>query len=200
MDELGYGALAHRGRLDGAHRDPDRMRRIKALYFGLATHIDACVGRTLDDLEALGLAETTVVIFTADHGEMLGDHGLSQKNVPFEASIRIPLIVRWPGLTDGGRTVDGFASLLDLFPTLIGGLNIPAPATDDDLPGTDLHQVLKGERQAPRAMVVDYGYGSDRWALSEDRQVQVHLLVCGRFRGTLRSPRRPGRDQEPVDP
>jgi len=75
----------HRARLDGAHRDPDRIRRIRALYQGQVSHVDSCVGEVLEELDTLGLSEDTAVIFTSDHGDMLGDHGLSQKNVPYEA-------------------------------------------------------------------------------------------------------------------
>ena len=163
LEELAYGALGHRGRLDGAHRDPDRMRRIKALYFGLVTHVDACIGRTLDELERLGLTEDTIVILASDHGDMLGDQGLSQKNVPFEPSIRIPLLIRWPGISVPGQRSEGFASLLDVFPTLIDGLNLEAPTTADSLVGNSLLGSLSGAGPLADEFVIDYGYGDDRW-------------------------------------
>ena len=56
------------------------------------SHVDACIGRLMQHLDQLGLFENTIVIFTSDHGEMLGEHGLAQKQVPYEASVRIPFI------------------------------------------------------------------------------------------------------------
>src|SRR6266542_1474164 len=80
-------------------------RRFLAAYYGNVTHLDACVGRLLDGLEELGLADNTLVIYTTDHVEMLYEHGLRGKFNFFEPSARNPLIVRWPGVTTpGGRT------------------------------------------------------------------------------------------------
>lgn len=163
MGELGYGALVHRGRLDGAHEDPDRMRRIMALYFGLVSQVDACVGRVLDELERLGLGEDTVILMSSDHGDMLGDQGLSQKNVPFDPSARVPLLVRWPGKSRDGLIDDGFASLLDIFPTLSEGLGLKAQDTASELAGQSLMARLAGEGGAPGQFVVDYGHREDRW-------------------------------------
>lgn len=163
MDHLPFGALKHRGRLDGAHADPDRMRRIMSLYLGLISHVDACIGRTLDELDGLGLSDDTVVLFSADHGEMLGDHGLSQKNVPFDPSIRVPFLVKWPGKSLDGHEDTGFASLLDVFPTLADGLDLTPQTTHDDLVGQSLMDRMSGHGGAPEDFVVDYGFRDDRW-------------------------------------
>ena len=63
-------------------------------------------GAVPEELTALGIDDDTVVLFTADHGEMLGDHGLSQKNSPYEPSVRVPLLLRWPLRTRPGTTCD----------------------------------------------------------------------------------------------
>ena len=158
------GLYASRGRLDGAHRDPDRIRRIRALYYGLVSHVDEGVGRILSELEALGLAEDTVVLFFSDHGDMLGDHGLSQKNCPYEPSVRVPLILRWPGRTEAGRVSDDLAGLTDVMPTLIEELGLPypedrGPLTGESLLGTDGGGLASGRD----AFVCDYGAGARRW-------------------------------------
>jgi arylsulfatase A-like enzyme len=124
LDDLPPASRGHRARLDGAHRDEERMRRIKSLYYGKVTHVDDCIGRVLNELERLGLTENTIVVFMSDHGEMLGDHGLSQKNVPYEASIRIPLIVHWNGLSTPNTVRDDMVGLEDMMPTLINRLNL----------------------------------------------------------------------------
>ena len=121
-------AWPHRGRLDGAHLDPGRMARIQALYYGQVSHVDDAVGRVLRALDELGLADNTVVVFCSDHGEMLGDHGLSQKNTPYEASVRVPMLLRWPGHTKPGRVAEDLVGLTDVMPTLVEGLGLAYPA------------------------------------------------------------------------
>ena len=134
----------HRARLDGAHRDPDRMRRIRALYYGLIGQVDDGIARILAALRELRLEENTVVLFTADHGEMLGDHGLSQKNCPYEPSVRVPLLLRWPGRTQAGTACDDPVGLTDVLPTLVKELGLDYPAGQGPLSGESLLGVPGG--------------------------------------------------------
>jgi arylsulfatase A-like enzyme len=155
--------LGHRARLDGAHRDPDRIRRIRALYYGLISHVDAGIGAILDELDAQGIADNTVVLFVSDHGDMLGDHGLSQKNCPYEPSVRIPFILRWPGKTDPGRINEDLVSLLDVFPTCIDALGL-LHANRESLTGENLlGKPGGGLLQKRDAQIIDYGHGIHRW-------------------------------------
>ena len=153
-------AWPHRGRLDGAHRDPDRLARIRALYYGQVSHVDDAVGQVLAALGDLGLAEDTLVLFTSDHGEMLGDHGLSQKNTPYEASVRVPLIARWPGRVGAGTTSGAAVGLTDVMPTLVESLGVAYPPGLPPLPGASLF----GERAGRRgAYTIDFGHDDQRW-------------------------------------
>ena len=165
ISSLPTPAWGHRARLDGAHRNPDRLRRIRALYYGLVSHVDEGVGELLNELDALGLADETVIIFTSDHGDMLGDHGLSQKNVPYEHSIRIPLIIRWPGRTEAGRICNDLVGLTDILPTLIHGLGLNYPVDyNSPLLGESLLSVEGGGLASGRdGFFIDYGSGQDRW-------------------------------------
>lgn len=156
-------AWGHRRRMDGAHRDPERLRRIRALYYGLTTQVDDGVGRLLDELERLGLYDDTVIVFFSDHGDMLGDHGLSQKNVPYEHSVRIPFILRWPGKTDAGRTSEEPVGLTDVLPTLIHGLGGDYPSACGPLDGISLLAPGGGLLAPRRELFIDYGVGSNRW-------------------------------------
>jgi arylsulfatase A-like enzyme len=102
--------------------------RCQALYYAMIQQIDDQLARILETLEQTGQRENTVVIFTSDHGEMLGDHGLLQKGCRFyEGLVRIPLIFSWPGhfLEDLQR--DALVELLDLTATIVelGGLEQP---------------------------------------------------------------------------
>ncbi len=164
IESLAPSLIGSRGRLDGAHRDPDRMRRLRALYNGLVSHVDDGVGRILSELDSLGLADNTVVLFTSDHGEMLGEHGLSQKNCPYESSVRIPFLLRWPGKTEAGRVSEDHVSLLDVFPTLIDELGLSYPEEHGPLTGESLLGAAGGGLQENRdAMVIDYSMGAGRW-------------------------------------
>ena len=109
--------------------DPAKLRRTIAAYHATIAHVDTMVGRLLARLAALGLDQRTAVIFTSDHGELLGDHGMLHKG-PFcyEPSIRVPLIWRLPaasGMT--GLVDDGFASHVDLAPTVAALAGIAGP-------------------------------------------------------------------------
>jgi arylsulfatase A-like enzyme len=98
-------------------------------YFRLVSAADENVGRLLAALDELGLSERTVVVFASDNGYYLGEHGLGGKRSAYEESLRIPLLVRHPGLAAGaGRVVDRMALNIDLAPTLLdlAGVEVPA--------------------------------------------------------------------------
>ncbi|MGD8238933.1 MAG: sulfatase-like hydrolase/transferase [Armatimonadota bacterium] len=169
-------AWAHRARLDGAHLDPDRMRRIRALYYGQVSHVDEAAGRILGELETLGLSDNTVILFTSDHGDMLGDHGLSQKNVPYELSVRVPMLLRWPGRTEAGRVCDDLVGLTDVLPTLTEGLGLPYPDAPAPLPGSGLLGQEGGGLSSEReAFFIDYGHGPNRWIALRTRKHKYAL-------------------------
>lgn len=182
LAELPYPAWPHRGRLDGAHRDPEQMRRIRALYYGQVTQVDDCIGRVLGALGELGLTGETIIVFASDHGEMLGDHGLSQKNVPYEQSVRVPLLVRWPGVTRPGSISDDLVGLTDLLPTVLDGLRLEYPAECGPLPGASLLNVLRGNARLDRdAYYSDYGSGEYRWIAARTKTHKYTLYAAGGF-------------------
>lgn len=106
----------------------EELKKDKATYFGMMSFLDAEVGRILDRLDALGMADNTLVVFTTDHGHFLGQHGLIAKG-PFhyEDMLRIPMIVRLPGKVPAGAVSEDLQSLVDLAPTLLdfAGLTVP---------------------------------------------------------------------------
>jgi len=112
-----------RDHFDGRDLDEATLRRTRAAYYGLCTALDDHVGRLLDTLDRLGLAEDTLVVYTSDHGEPLGDHGTWWKCCMYEPSVGVPLAMRGPGV--GERTVDAPVSLLDLVPTMADAVDIP---------------------------------------------------------------------------
>ncbi len=117
-------------------------REIRSRYFALVTMMDRAVGTILTALEQTGQADDTIVVFTSDHGGMEGDHGMLGKNVMYEESAKVPLIIHVPWLEDGAGLIGGNISQIDLVPTLLDLLGEPVP---DRLPGKSRVPVLMGE-------------------------------------------------------
>ena len=119
-------------------------------YCGAISAIDDAVGKIMDALEGRGMLDNTVVVFASDHGEMLGDHGLYKKSVPYEAALRVPLLIAGPGIA-GGRVSDALVELIDVNPTLCDLAGLPAQQAID---GRSVGPVLRGERAEHREDVV----------------------------------------------
>lgn len=137
-------------RLKGQRVPPQsdaQLRDMTVNYYGMISLIDHNVGRILDALEENGLAEDTIVIFTSDHGDMLGDHGLYLKGPTlYEGVLRVGLIVTGEGVP-AGKVVDDPVSTLDLTPTFYDFAGLPAP---DGLQGRSLRPLIAGEPKAAR--------------------------------------------------
>jgi arylsulfatase A-like enzyme len=128
-----YGNAAIRDEvLAGYPRKPDEIRRHIAEYYAMITHLDNEIGRVLDTLRERGMYENTIIIFAADNGLAVGQHGLMGKQNHFEHSIRVPLIVAGPGIPHGEKR-DAYVYLLDIFPTLCDLIEIDTPETVDGL-------------------------------------------------------------------
>ena len=109
--------------------DPeDRLRRTMATYCGEVRCIDDNVGRVLGRLRELGLLDDTLVVFTSDHGDYMGEHGLYGKNRAFETAYRIPMIMRWPRSIPAGGRIGRVTSTVDFMPTVLGLMGLKCPA------------------------------------------------------------------------
>ncbi|NQT89243.1 sulfatase, partial [bacterium] len=116
-------------------------REAIAGYTAHITALDEQMGRLLDDLDARGLAENTLVVFTSDHGDMLWSQGAVKKEQPWEESVQIPFLLRWPGRVPAGRTCDALISTVDFMPTLLGMMDCPVPEGNQ---GVDLSAIALG--------------------------------------------------------
>ncbi len=112
---------------------PDDWRRYLYTYYRLVEQADAGIGRILDALDRLGLAESTVVVFTSDHGDMMGAHGMHQKHALYEEAVRVPLLVRAPGGRAGAVEPGALVSGLDLYPTFCDYTGFAPPFACDGL-------------------------------------------------------------------
>jgi arylsulfatase A-like enzyme len=102
---------------------------VKAYYYGMISENDKYIGAILDELKSSGLDNRTIVVFNADHGEMLGDHGLLFKgSYMYDAVTRVPLILRAPGKIPAGKVIDSLVEEVDILPTLLSLLDVKPPA------------------------------------------------------------------------
>jgi choline-sulfatase len=131
---------------------------LEALYDGEISYHDTHFGSIMEGLERRGLADDTIVVFTADHGEEFFDHGsVGHGHSVYEELIHVPLIVRIPGVTDGTQRIDDVVGLVDVLPTIYEALGRPIP---DDLSGESFLPLLLGESSdAPRASVTGFMEG-----------------------------------------
>jgi len=125
---------------------------IRRIYYAMVAEVDAMVGEIVAAVEETGLADSTYLIYTSDHGEMNLEHGQYLKNSLYESAVRVPLIMAGPGVR-GGRVVEGPVSLADIFPTLM------------DLAGTEHPNWLEGSSLAPELMGTPGAHPD--WVVSE---------------------------------
>ena len=136
----------------------DFARREIADYYGCCTGLDAQMARLLDALNRFGIRDNTIVCYTSDHGDHLSSHGYGKpsdhwlhesmrasKATPYEESIHVPFIVRWPDAIPAGVRSRAFFGAIDLVPTLLGACDVPLP---EGLQGRDISGVWRG-RDAP---------------------------------------------------
>jgi len=107
--------------------DESELRQTQATYYGMVSEVDAYVGVVIDALKASGQWGNTLVVFSSDHGEFLGDHYLIEKAHYFDESMRVPLIVRDPQATQTGGRIDAFSESIDITPTILEYLGVEIP-------------------------------------------------------------------------
>ena len=141
------------------------IKHARAMYYGMVTYIDEQFGRVLEKLNELGLRENTIIVYTSDHGEMAGEHGLWYKNSFLEASVAAPLIFSYPKTLPVNKKINASSMLLDIFPTLCDLSDIGQP---NDLEGKSLLPLMSGIENADN---------SDRVAYSEMYRSSTGIMV-----------------------
>ena len=115
----------------------DGWREIRARYFGLVTLVDRAVGGIMQALEESGQADDTIIAYTSEHGDMMGDHAILHKTMMYEEAMRVPFLMHVPWLSDEQRRVEGRIGLVDAVPTLL------------DLLGQEIPREIQGESRVP---------------------------------------------------
>lgn len=147
-------------RRHGLDEQPPDLRLAQAArrsYAGNASYIDTKVGELLAELNTSGLAESTVVIFASDHGDMVGEHGMWYKRTFYEDAIRVPLIFSMPGELSFAKRIAAPASLVDLYPTLLAIADTPDfEAAVESVDGKSLLPLMSGKPDDGRLIVSEY--------------------------------------------
>jgi len=120
----------------------EQLRRARAGYYGHITHMDHQINRFLEILHEFGVAQNSYVCFLADHGDMLGDHNLYRKSLPYEGSARVPLIISGPGIKRNCASKE-LIELSDVMPTLLECADLPIP---ESIEGHSFLPLAKGEK------------------------------------------------------
>ncbi len=146
-----YGAMYEPDALTLRPNVPPELEREAradlAGYYAHCTALDECLGQVMRALDEAGLADDTILVFTSDHGDMLGSQGEGKKQRPWDESILVPMLVRWPaGLGRRGREVDTPFAIVDTMPTLLSLCEIDVPAAVE---GVDHAGHWRGEADAP---------------------------------------------------
>lgn len=159
--------VQHRSKWTSPDLELNRIRTIRAYYYALVSHVDHWIGRILDELERTGLRENTLVIFTADHGEYLGDHWAFGKRGFHDAAARIPYLWSWPGAIPAGARSDALVGLADLAPTLAAVGGSSAPSADGD--GANILPLAQNAGRAVRDHAIgQFSHGRTGLYLSMD--------------------------------
>jgi len=151
------------------YRRPPLIQQMTSIYYGMVTEVDDWVGKILQRLDELGLEDNTLVVFTSDHGEMLGDHGMHGKFVFYEGSVHVPLLMRLPGVIKAGTVIKTPTSHIDLFSTILDYCG----KTGNESEGHNLRPLIEGRED-----------GANRIAVSEWPNTRVPgFMVCdGRWK------------------
>ena len=138
--------------IEGRPNCPDVPKEDLWGYYAQTTFLDDQFQRLLDVLADLDLADNTIVVFSSDHGDMHGSHGVFKKQWPWNESVKIPFVVRYPGTVPEGARIDTPINVIDVMPTLLGLAGLPVPQTVE---GVDLSPFLTGAQDnAPESVLI----------------------------------------------
>lgn len=143
----------------------DGLREILSGYYAAVTGLDACIGRVMKTLDDAGIADDTILVFSSDHGDMIGSHRMCLKQEPFEESIRIPFIVRYPGRVPKHTITDALLTPVDVMPTLLA---LAGAACPKGVEGTSFDQAAMGKRsdQTDAVLIMKMLPGGGPWTIN----------------------------------
>jgi arylsulfatase A-like enzyme len=161
-----------------AFEDEQLWRNHIGAYYALVTEIDHCVGQIIQALDEAGIEEETIVIYTSDHGDFVGNHGMVEKvaagqNV-YEDILNVPLIIKYPGKTAKGKRTAEIVSLVDMLPTLIDLLDLEKPELKYPIQGESLADVILENKSLNRKYIVSESW-SQATVITQDHKLGMML-------------------------
>ncbi len=147
----------------------DQMQK----YFGMVKCIDDNVGRLLEYLEKNGLAKNTIVVFTSDHGDLMGEHNRHNKGVPYETSAKIPFIIRYPGKIPAGKVISKAYTNVDFTPTILGLAGVPQINGTQGL--DDSKTFLSKPKKVEDGRIVYYSNSGSAWVAAVNNRYKLVL-------------------------
>ncbi|SKC76595.1 sulfatase family protein [Maledivibacter halophilus] len=168
--------LAEENKHIADYPNKDYLKRAKQLYCSAISFVDYNIGRILDYLEKTNQIDNTLIIFTSDHGEMLGDNGTYQKFLPYDSSSKVPFIVRYPKYINPGTKDECMVDLNDIFPTFLDAAEVDYPA-NYKLPGESIF--LKEGMKDRNYQYVEYNKGNKRWVSLRNKRYKYNYYYGG---------------------
>ncbi len=153
-------------------------RRMMAHYWGLCTLVDKYVGNILRTLEETGQMENTIIVYTSDHGDMMGSHHMAAKSVQYQEAARVPLLVRLPGGVNGGKRVTGPMGQIDLVPTLLDLMGQDVPR---GLHGVSRRGAMESAEEARLTddVVIEWNAGAEEEKADEKKMAKPEIAALG---------------------
>ena len=161
--------------LEDFPRDPNKVKVHIAEYQAMIMHLDHCIGKVLDTLEASGELDHTLIVLAGDNGLAVGQHGLMGKQSHYEHSIRVPLVVAGPGV-ESGRVTDTPVYLFDIFSTICEHLGLERPSSVE---GESFAHELKGETRSTREALF-FAYEKFQRSVKKEKYKYIEYVVDGR--------------------
>lgn len=164
--------------MDKAFENEQLWRNYIGAYYALVTEIDHCIGEIMKALDEAGIEEETIVIYTSDHGDFVGNHGMVEKcasghNV-YEDILNVPLLIKIPGNKNKGKRTAELVTLADVLPTLVDVLDLKLPEAKYPIQGESLAKIVEGKGSINRDYIV-----SESWAqatiIAKDTKLGIML-------------------------
>lgn len=152
------------------------FRRAREMYHASISFVDFNIGKIIQQLKELGEYDNTVIVFTSDHGEMMGDYGTFQKGLPYDSAAKIPFIVRYPQKLKPGSKEENFVDLNDLLPTFLDAAGVPYP-NPEILPGESIFN--RSGKKNRNIQYTEYGRKGRRWISLRNRQYKYNYYYGG---------------------
>ena len=162
----------------------EQIQKAREIYYGMVTYVDEMIGLVLDELDKQGLRENTIILYTSDHGDLIGEHGLWYKNSFYEGSVGVPFIWSYPKALPTNKTITTPVMNMDIFPTLAEMCNISIP---QNLGGSSMVSLMKGKDKGKNRVAISENYrrgagafmvrkGNWKYCWYEDSKAQLFNL------------------------